>query len=90
VQRQPVDERVDPLDRHRRPHAAHQRRGWLRHLLAWAIGSGLMLIGVAAVGDADRSEALLQTAGLWTLIVTIDFLISFSYTLFPRRPVIRA
>jgi hypothetical protein len=80
----------DPGPRHGRAHAAHERRGWLRHLLAWAIGSGLMLIGVAVVGDADRTDALLQTAGLWTLVLTIDFLISFSYTLFPRRPVIRA
>lgn len=80
----------EPAPRHGRAHAAHERRGWLRHLLAWAVGSGLMLIGVAAVGDPDRTEALLQTAGLWTLILTIDFLISFSYTLFPRGPVIRA
>ena len=47
---------------------------------------GLLLGGVAVVGDAARTEALLQTAGVWTLILTIDFLISFSYTLFPRRP----
>ncbi len=71
-------------------HAAHERRGWLRHLLAWAIGSSLMLAGVAVVGDGDRTAALLQTAGVWTLVLTIDFLVSFSYTLFPRRPVIRA
>jgi hypothetical protein len=67
-------------------HAAHLRRGWLRHLLAWAIGGGLLLAGVALVGDADRTAALLQTAGVWTLVLAIDFLISFSYTLFPRRP----
>jgi hypothetical protein len=66
-------------------HAAHQRRGWLRHLVAWEIGVSLLLGGRALVGDADRTEALLQTAALWTLILTIDFLISFSYTLFPRR-----
>ena len=67
-------------------HAAHARRGWLRHLLAWSIGVGLLLAGVAVVGDSPRTEALLQTAGLWSLILAIDFLISFSYTPFPRRP----
>ena len=76
----------EPAPRHGRSHAARERRGWLRHLLAWAIGSGLMLVGVAVVGDADRTQALLQTAGVWTLILAIDFLVSFSYTLFPRRP----
>ena len=68
-----------------REHAAHERRGWLRHLAAWAIGVSLMLGGRALVGDADRTEALVQTAVLWTLILAIDFLISFSHTLFPRR-----
>jgi hypothetical protein len=66
-------------------HAARARRGWLRHLLAWAIGVSLLLAGVAVVGDADRTEALLETAGLWTLVLGVDFLVSFSYTLFPRR-----
>ena len=69
-----------------RSHAAHARRGWRRHLLAWAAGVSLLLGAVAVVGDAGRTEALLQTAALWTLILAIDFLISFSYTLFPRRP----
>lgn len=69
-----------------RAHAAHARRGWRRHLLAWAIGVGLLLAAEAVVADAGRTEALLQTAGLWTLILTVDFVIAFSYTLFPRRP----
>lgn len=67
-------------------HADRERRGWARHLLAWAIGVGLMLAGVWAVGDAGRSEALLQTAAVWTLVLAVDFIVSFSYTLFPRRP----
>jgi hypothetical protein len=69
-----------------RAHAAHERRGWLRHLLAWAVGGGLLLAGVAVVGDAERTEALLQTARVWTLVLAIDFLVSYSYTLFPRAP----
>jgi hypothetical protein len=67
-------------------HAARERRSWARHLLAWAIGVSLLLAGVALGGDAERTEALLQTAGVWTLVLGIDFLVSFSYTLFPRRP----
>jgi hypothetical protein len=41
---------------------------------------------VLAVGDVDRTEALLNVAALWTLILAIDFLISFSYALWPREP----
>ena len=75
-----------PGPRSGRPHAARERRGWLRHALAWSVGAGLLLGGAAAVGDADRTQALVSVAGVWSLVVAVDFVISFSYTLFPRRP----
>ena len=67
-------------------HAARQRREWLRHLAAWSTGTALLGLGVLAVGDLERTEALLNVAALWTLILAIDFLISFSYALWPRQP----
>jgi hypothetical protein len=69
-----------------RPHAARERREWIRHLGAWATGTALLGLGVLVVGDLDRTMALLNVAALWTLILAIDFLISFSYTLWPRQP----
>ncbi|MGH3022428.1 MAG: hypothetical protein ACRDNI_02120 [Gaiellaceae bacterium] len=69
-----------------REHAARQRREWLRHLVAWATGTALLGIGVLAVGDLDRTMALLNVAALWTLVLAIDFAISFSYALWPRTP----
>ena len=65
-------------------HAARQRREWLRHVLAWATGTSLLGLGVLFVADLDRTTALHNVAALWTLILAIDFLISFSYTLWPR------
>ena len=62
-------------------HAAHQRREWLRHLSAWATGAALLGMGVLIVGDVDRTWALLNVAALWTLVLAIDFVISFSYTI---------
>jgi hypothetical protein len=38
------------------------------------------------VGDLDRTWALANVVALWTLILAIDFLISFSCTLLPRLP----
>ena len=67
-------------------HAAHQRREWFRHLTAWATGTALLGLGILVVGDLDRTSALLNVAALWTLILAIDFLISFSYALWPRQP----
>jgi hypothetical protein len=66
-------------------HAARERREWLRHLLAWITGTALLGLGVLVVGDLDRTWALVNVAVLWTLVLAIDFLISFSYTLWPRR-----
>ena len=67
-------------------HARHERRQWGRHLLAWSVGCLLLLGGVALVGDLERSGALLHIAGVWTLVLAIDFAISFSYALVPRAP----
>ncbi len=75
----------EPVPRTGRAHAARQRREWLRHLLAWATGSALLGLGVLVVGDLDRTAALLNVAALWTLVLAIDFLISFSYGLWPRQ-----
>jgi hypothetical protein len=65
-------------------HAARQRREWLRHVVAWATGTALLGLGVLVVGDLDRTTALVSTAVLWTLVLAIDFVVSFSYTLWPR------
>jgi hypothetical protein len=66
-------------------HARHLRIGWLQHLLAWVIGC-LCLYGVIwYVGAPERTEPLKQFFQTWTMILGIDFLISFSYTLWPRK-----
>jgi hypothetical protein len=69
-----------------RRHAAHQRREWGRHLIAWATGTALLGLGILLVGDIDRTLALVNVAALWTLVLAIDFVISFSYSLWPREP----
>jgi hypothetical protein len=68
-----------------RLHAARERREWLRHVVAWVTGTALLGLGVLLVGDLDRTQALVNVAALWTLVLAIDFLISFSYTLWPRQ-----
>ncbi|MFR0355177.1 hypothetical protein [Streptomyces sediminimaris] len=67
-------------------HAARERRMWARHLLAWSIGSCLILLDAAIVHDAHRTGPLVGLIGAWGLILAIDFIWSFSYTLFPRKP----
>ncbi len=74
-----------PAPKHGQEHARHERRQWVRHALAWAIGCSLMLLAWLVIGDPERSERLLQTAQLWTLVLVIDAVVSWSYTFSPRR-----
>lgn len=66
-------------------HARSERQGWFRHLLSWVIGSGLLYGMVLFVNDASRTERLSSLVLTWAAVLGIDFLISFSYTLWPKK-----
>lgn len=73
-----------PRPRAGRAHAARERRGFLRHLVAYAVGASLLGVGILVIGDAARTEALLGTLRLWSLVVAVDGVISLSYSARPR------
>lgn len=66
-------------------HARHERQGWYLHVLAFVIGATLLAGGVLLVGDADRTAVLSSRIQWWAVVLAIDFVWSFSYTLWPRR-----
>ncbi|MHA7584468.1 2TM domain-containing protein [Paenibacillus vandeheii] len=66
-------------------HASRERGGWYRHLLAWCIGSLFLLAMIWWIGDAERTAAFFNLIRVWGIILGIDFIISFSYTLWPRK-----
>ncbi|MFE9201444.1 hypothetical protein [Micromonospora sp. NPDC007230] len=66
-------------------HAAHERRQWLRHLLAYAIAAAVMGLFTLLVGGDTRVAAMWGPMGGWAIVLIIDFLISFSYTIAPRK-----
>lgn len=66
-------------------HARFERQGWYRHLLAWLIGAALLYAMILFVNDPSRTGQLGGVAMKWAVILGIDFLISFSYTLWPRK-----
>jgi hypothetical protein len=68
-----------------REHAAHERRQWLRHLLAYAIGVLTMGFFTLLVGDVPRITPAWTPMAGWGIVLVVDFLISFSYTLAPRK-----
>jgi hypothetical protein len=68
-----------------REHARVEREGWFRHFISWLIG-GLLLLGIIfLIDNKSQTTVLLQTLRLWSIILVIDFLISFSYTIFPKK-----
>jgi hypothetical protein len=66
-------------------HARKEVKGWLQHLLAYIIGVVLLLAVVYWISDPNRTEALTNVLRIWSIVLGIDFLISFSYTLFPKK-----
>lgn len=65
--------------------AKRERQGWYRHGLAWVIGAMLLGIMILVVGEPDRTEQLKAMALQWAAILGIDFVYSFSYTLWPKK-----
>jgi hypothetical protein len=68
-------------------HAAHERRGWLGHLLAFALAAGVLGILTLVAAEPAPMWAPMWT---WAGVVFADFLISFSYTVVPRKDPERA
>ena len=62
----------------RAPKAVRERAGWYRHARMWAVG--VPLLGAFYL-LADEGAALAAAAGIWTAILAIDFIVSFSYSI---------
>jgi hypothetical protein len=68
-----------------RAHAAYERGQWLRHLLAYAVAAGVLGVFTLLVGDVAKTTKLWAVMAPWAIVLVIDFVISFSYTLSPRK-----
>lgn len=66
-------------------HAKHYFKGFLRHILAYAIGAGLLVGLIYWVDAPDRTKALWDILRIWTVVLGIDFLITLSYFIWPKK-----
>ena len=73
-----------PTPRAGREHAAHERRGLLRHLVAYVVGVGLLGIAVVVIGDPERTAVFVDVIRWWSIVLAADAVISMSYTVRPR------
>jgi MFS family permease len=73
-------------------HARQERRRWSQHLTLFAVGQAVFWvlgdswIAAQLSGDVPEDMSGLMTASrIWVTILVVDFIWSFSYTLWPRR-----
>jgi hypothetical protein len=45
----------------------------------------VLAVFTALVGDLDRTAPLWAVMGPWTVALVVDFVVSFSYTVAPRK-----
>ncbi|KAB8137583.1 hypothetical protein F9U64_08690 [Gracilibacillus oryzae] len=65
--------------------AKSERQGWYRHLIAWLIGCSFLASIIWYINNEQQTAQLTQIFLIWSLVLAIDFVISFSYTIFPKK-----
>lgn len=74
-----------PLKRYGMDYAKHYAKSWIRHVLAFLIGAGLLAGMIYFINDSARTEALSGILKTWTVILGIDFLFTASYFIWPKK-----
>ncbi|QSF46875.1 hypothetical protein [Paenibacillus tianjinensis] len=74
-----------PPKRYGMEHAVYYFKSWLKHVLAYLLGAGILYGLITWINDPARTEALQNIITIWSVIVAIDLLISGSYFLWPRK-----
>ncbi|MEN3537718.1 hypothetical protein AAH991_21575 [Microbispora sp. ZYX-F-249] len=76
----------DRRKRYGRERARYEWRAWGKGMIGWAVACGLLLAGVALIGDLDRSAALLEWAGRLTFVMVVWLVFwPVACTVFPTR-----
>lgn len=68
------------------PFAKHYAKGFLRHLIAFAIGCAILALMIFYIDDSSRTEALYGIMKVWAFIMAIDVYITSSYFIWPKKP----
>jgi len=52
--------------------------------LAYAVAAAVLAVLTLIVGDLDRTVPLWAVMAPWSVVLVIDFIVAFSYTVSPR------
>ncbi|OKP88433.1 hypothetical protein [Paenibacillus sp. P32E] len=74
-----------PVKRYGLDHARHSFKGWVKHVLSFLLGGGILYGLIIWIDDPARTDALLSIVSLWSVVVGIDLIITSSYFIWPRK-----
>jgi len=74
-----------PKKRFGMDYARHYVKGWLRHVVAYAIGAVLLAGMIYLIQDPSRTEVLSGILKTWSLILGVDFLLAVSNFIWPKQ-----
>ncbi|GED18203.1 hypothetical protein [Aneurinibacillus migulanus] len=74
-----------PAKRFSMEYARHHLKGWVRHVLAYLIGAGLLVGMIYFINDSSRTDALSGILRIWTIVLGIDFIITISDFIWPKK-----
>ncbi|MFJ8268126.1 hypothetical protein [Peribacillus asahii] len=74
-----------PIKHYGYDYAKQYLKSWFHHVLAYSIGVGLLFALIYIIDHASRTEALMGTFKVWSLVLAIDFIICCSYFIWPRK-----
>jgi hypothetical protein len=74
-----------PRKRFGMDYSQHYFKGWLKSLLAYLIGAGLIMGTIYVIDNPPKTEALTSIIKIWTLVLGIDLIISISHFIWPKK-----
>lgn len=74
-----------PVKRYGIEFAKHYFIGWAKHGIAFLIGAGILFGLITYIQDPSRTEALSEVLDIWKIVLGIDFVITMTYFIWPRK-----
>ncbi|SDY14779.1 hypothetical protein [Thermoactinomyces sp. DSM 45892] len=75
-----------PIKRYGAEYAKHYLKGWIRHLLAYLIGVGLLVGIMYWIHEPSQTKAFHAILRGWSTVLVIDLLITVSNFIWPSKP----
>ncbi|PTI39397.1 hypothetical protein [Staphylococcus casei] len=60
-------------------------KNWLKHLLSYVIGTGILHFIIYLINNKSRTEAMNGVIHVWTIVIIVDLIICISYFIWPPK-----